>query len=627
MPAELIPLDIATYLNLDLAVWPFRGYVLDENGDKEVHTFEGLGHTASSKDYDVVTDWLVEYGDAIKGWGIPTGSDTLLGVDLDAKHNGLENWRTIVKQHANGAGPKSETWTVRTPNKGMHLAFEWPEALTGRLRKLNHHDGLPRGVEIFGEGHNLFVPPTAGYETLGTTDLAPTPAWLVSFILEFLDQSEGRKVTRFDIPDEIPEGTRHNTMSSVTLKLANAGLSEDEVFAGAMAVNGRYTGSHEVNADEIREQARSAVAKVQREQAAIIPRAIIPRKDAHIVQKEAEPLDWTDQIVADGDYDLTTRVVPTKRLGAIWQDGKVEEIYAPFGGHKTNIVLERLVCVAAGIPWATDSDGEDGIPVVQSPCLYINADMPEDEAEMRIEAFKRGHGIDREIPLYRIHDPRPALNLLQNPYLLEHTIRHIPVSVWVVDSLSAVSGARDELGLDLSNAVQNLTDTAKRTMTAGCYLHHPARMGKYGRGNMLRLRSIERAVEVEKISDSVLRFDDREKRRGTDAYQDLALTFTLETEPDDPTRWVEARFVRTDQATARLNEIEQAAEKMLRHIERHPGESKRSVYAAVRGRQDVLKDAIDLLEHNGKIRIQKGKSHLLYPSENASADQNTENVT
>ena len=253
---------------------------------------------------------------------------------------------------------------------------------------------------------------------------------------------------------------------------------------------------------------------------------------------------WLGQELWVADWDPSAVEPKIHYLENILISKRVEELWGKYGGHKTNISVDRAVCIAAGIDWAADAEGLGGIPTEQATVAYLNSDMPDDELMERFQAFKRGHGIESDLPIAVLHYPQPALELIRNPELLENTIVDLGAKVWIVDSFSAVSGAASELDLGTAVAAQRLTEIAKRTATTGTYLHHPSRQD-WSRGNTLRLRALSQSVEV-KFDDNaqIVTFDDKEKRRGVDGYDGISLRWQYEPDPADETKLIEAKFVR-----------------------------------------------------------------------------------
>lgn len=131
-------------------------------------------------------------------------------------------------------GPLLETAAVRTPRGGLHLYFRHADGIT------NSPGGLPKGIDVRGEGGYVLVPPSVGYSWESRTPAAEAPAALLELVGERSRDREApeRGGTVPEGGEEIPEGSRNRTLFFEALRLKDAGGTDAEVLAGLLAING-----------------------------------------------------------------------------------------------------------------------------------------------------------------------------------------------------------------------------------------------------------------------------------------------------------------------------------------------------------------------------------------------------
>ena len=130
-------------------------------------------------------------------------------------------------------GELPETLAVRTPRGGLHLYFEHGEGVT------NSSGGLPKGLDVRGEGGYILVPPSPGYTVEGKAPIAEAPEWL----LEMLRQSSGgspsasrqNSITGGTDGPTIFDGVRHTTLTSIAGRVFTGDVGQLE--ADLQAVN------------------------------------------------------------------------------------------------------------------------------------------------------------------------------------------------------------------------------------------------------------------------------------------------------------------------------------------------------------------------------------------------------
>ncbi len=130
-----------------------------------------------------------------------------------------------------------DTTTVRTPRGGMHLYFRHVEGIT------NSPGGLPKGIDVRGEGGYVLVPPSPGYEVVSKAPIADLPPELLELIRTPSSSHGGGsgRTPRVGDPspstEPIPEGSRNRTLFFWALDRKDEGRSHDEVLGLVLTEN------------------------------------------------------------------------------------------------------------------------------------------------------------------------------------------------------------------------------------------------------------------------------------------------------------------------------------------------------------------------------------------------------
>jgi hypothetical protein len=127
------------------------------------------GHNDATCDAKQIVRLWTEWPDALIA--IPTGERSGQAViDIDLK-NGKDGFKSIPNWQV------LSPIQVRTPSGGVHLHF-------------SNGPGIPRsgknigaGIDILGEGKSVIMPPSLGYEWMGSSDLATCPSFPQQFRL------------------------------------------------------------------------------------------------------------------------------------------------------------------------------------------------------------------------------------------------------------------------------------------------------------------------------------------------------------------------------------------------------------------------------------------------------------
>jgi putative DNA primase/helicase len=169
--------------------------------------------------------------------GIATGAASgVLVLDVDPKNGGDDSIDTLVSKH----GRLPDTLQAITGSGGKHFYFAHP----GKLVK-NGVSLLP-GLDIRGDGGLVVAPPSVhvsgreyawdGLDEFADMPILPATPWL----LELINGKPANGVkTRFELPQEIAEGARNETLHKYAclLRGKGSGLDPSEILEAVLAVN------------------------------------------------------------------------------------------------------------------------------------------------------------------------------------------------------------------------------------------------------------------------------------------------------------------------------------------------------------------------------------------------------
>jgi hypothetical protein len=158
------------------------------------------------------------------GVGVVTGGISGIVV-LDA-----DSPEAVEELKRRGHPPTPTTKTAR----GLHLYFRHPGG------ELPTRIGLGSGLDLKGDGGYVVAPPSkhpsgSVYEWIISPDeeeLAPLPRWAIDEI-----RARGRRATAEVLGQEIPNGSRNKTITSIAGSLRRRGLGETAIYAALLGIN------------------------------------------------------------------------------------------------------------------------------------------------------------------------------------------------------------------------------------------------------------------------------------------------------------------------------------------------------------------------------------------------------
>lgn len=212
------------------------------------------GFKAATISEKKITEWWKRWPDASIGMRMgPLSNLFLLDVDRP-KESGETDGEDTLTRLVNRYGPFPETLTARTPSRGTHYYYQWPEGQDVR----NSTSQIGEKLDIRGDGGYSVVPPSPGpnggpgYEWINTVAPAPAPQWLLDLIRKppknkYKDStpprfrpdvttSYGQAALEAELERlaSAPEGTRNDTLNKVTFALgqlvAGGELDQDTIL-------------------------------------------------------------------------------------------------------------------------------------------------------------------------------------------------------------------------------------------------------------------------------------------------------------------------------------------------------------------------------------------------------------
>lgn len=219
MPETATPVQGAAleYMARGWAVFPVDG--------KVPATTNGL-HDASTEER-LADIWYNKWPQ--RGVALATGRTSGVWVlDLDGPE-GKEAFADLQREH--GDLPKT---VVAKTGGGWHLYWQMPEDRDVR----NSASKVAKHVDVRGTGGYVVLPPSPHPDggqyrwvegrSPDDVPVAPAPQWLVDLVAP---EEEARPAPAGEIPDEIPEGQRDQTLTSLAGSLRRRGASEQAILA------------------------------------------------------------------------------------------------------------------------------------------------------------------------------------------------------------------------------------------------------------------------------------------------------------------------------------------------------------------------------------------------------------
>lgn len=384
--------------------------------DKSPYT--PTGFRAATTDVDQVRAWWARWPDALIG--SPTGKVVVLDLDVRAHLNGLDTWARLCKE----AGPIPETLTSLTPQGGMHLCF----------RSRNHYvrnsaSELGPGVDVRGWGGYRILPPSRlldgrswQWEASSPMVLADLPAAIWRRLSDSAATTSGTVSSSSTEPSSAREGQRNHHLASVTGRLANSGLSLQQVRVMVRAEN-----------------LRACHPPLSEEE---IERTVLQSARKWIIAGGGEPEEGALEIPFIGAADWMADVKPPEWVIKDYLErGTLNIRIGGWGSGKSAIEMDLALRVVHGLPW-------QGIPVEQGLWVYVVGEGQRG-FQRRIAAWHQHYELEPSNRLVVI--PEAVLVGQPNSTLaFRHTLERVqdqhgrPITGVSLDTLARCFGLPDE---------------------------------------------------------------------------------------------------------------------------------------------------------------------------------------
>jgi hypothetical protein len=199
-----------------------------ENVGKHPRTSHGVKDATT--DRDTIRGWWRKWPNANIGVATGKPSGTVV-LDSDPRHNGTASLRHLEREHHHlPKGPR-----VKTGGGGRHYFFERPDI------PVKSKVGIASGLDIRSDGGYVVAPPSrhaSGHRYRWVQGARPEdiklpklPKWVLALVTEPV--TEPRKTTS----EQIPEGKRNASLTSLAGAMRRHGATEDAILAALQEHN------------------------------------------------------------------------------------------------------------------------------------------------------------------------------------------------------------------------------------------------------------------------------------------------------------------------------------------------------------------------------------------------------
>lgn len=216
------------YAKMGMAVFPL---VPKSKNPATQHGFQN-----ATTDPNQIEEWWG--GNPNYNIGIASGqmSGGIIVVDLDIDKEKGKYGNETLREWESEHGQLPDTCRTITGRGGYHLLYRADRKI---LCSINEE----KAVDIRGDG-GYFVAPPSIHENGNRYEWEQDPQEFVleqanDLVYEFIDfvRPEKKKKSTFSVPEEIPEGSRDNTIFRLACSLQSKGLSDEAILAAAIKEN------------------------------------------------------------------------------------------------------------------------------------------------------------------------------------------------------------------------------------------------------------------------------------------------------------------------------------------------------------------------------------------------------
>lgn len=414
------------YAKEGLAVFPLKPRT------KEPATFNG--YKSATTNQEKIMRWWSENPNY--NIGIATGSYSggLVVVDLDVKEEKGEDGREVWHEWEREHGEFPESWRSITGRGGYHLIYR--DAATHKCSS-----GLYPGVDVRADGGYIVAPPsihTNGrtYEWEigpGDCEIAPVNDSVVNFLMGPIPEEWDKQT--FEVLEQIPEGTRVNTLVKLVCSQQAKGLSDEAIRAAVRAENEARC-IPPLSEKELEKEVFPALKRYQKGTAAY--QKDYSKRSNWSVQPPASngpinliPIEDVEEKTPEW---LISDYIPRYKLTVLVGDG---------GSGKTTIWCAIAAAVSSGNPCFLNQDNPFAQDIEPGKVLFFSS---EDSAEYTLRARLRRAGADLKNVLYLdLTDARFAEIKFNSP-ALEEIIKTYKPALVIFDPIQSFIPPEVQMG-------------------------------------------------------------------------------------------------------------------------------------------------------------------------------------
>lgn len=490
------------YASLGLSVFPLHTPREDgtcscnkptcDKPGKHPRTRNGYKNATNNK--EIISAWWDRNPDA--NIGIPTGRQHgIIVIDVDS--DGMKWYQDRKKEFP-------ETWIVRSGGGGQHIYLKWPGfRVSSRVGKISH------GVDQRGEGGYVAAPPSLHvsgnlYEWESGPDGIPyiehnsitgdSPTWLN----KMLGEDDSDKTVSERISDNIPEGYRDSTLTSMGGSMVARGFGYDSILQALTLEN-----SQKCKPPLKQSQVKKICDSVTRDEYApdrfnlmrTTPRmlTVMDREEIEYI----EPPEWQVE-------------------GIITKQG-LSSIYGPPGCGKSFWALDLSMSIASGLPF-------QGRKTNKGTVMYIAGEGATGLGP-RLRAWEKERNNGQMVDSRYFEVMTDAAQLLESEQIvmlleiLENMFE--PPSLVVIDTLArSMVGGEENSAKDVGMFVRAADLIKRETEGNVLIVHHSGKDGNI-RGSTALMGAVDTMVKMSKDENIITVHNDKQK--DFEAFEDQEL--------------------------------------------------------------------------------------------------------
>jgi KaiC/GvpD/RAD55 family RecA-like ATPase len=464
--------------------------------------------TQSSNDLDQINAWIKRWPGC--NWGINTGMSNLFVIDVDNKKgkNGFESLIDLEIQY----GPLPKTYTVKTPNGGLHYYYVGQGKSTNKAELGIGIDSKSSGGMVLCEGSTT----EDGEYSKGTASETPlVNQWVLDLTGVKIPKKErddnpsieldaGKNVS--DAQDYLTyeaepavEGLGGDAQTySVACKVRDFGITKDLAYELLINYyNARCEPPWEF--DQLKEKVDNAYNYAENTIGSSTPEAdfeVLPT-----IKKLADIPGFADVIVKGGTFGKIEFPKRTMMLEPWIMNQSMIMIYGEPGVGKSWLALAICLALAKGdnsfCSWAVPN---------QHNTLFMDAEMVAEDLKERFLTLNMQQPLPNGLHIYSddhaTNQGLPQASLTSEnwrdqmkKYLLDNKI-----TFCVFDNLSSLTSEGDENSKEFWSPINNFFLSLKHLGITTLFVHHANKSGDQ-RGTSAKKDNVDIVVRLEKARD------------------------------------------------------------------------------------------------------------------------------